>query len=286
MKGELGIEGLCELLNVSRSGYYRWREHRPSERQREDVALAAQIVQAHAESRKAYGAPRIVEELKAKDVKISKRRCARLMKAMGICGRKKHRRRPRTTDSRHAHAPAPNLLRVSPKPTGLNQAWMTDITYLQTGEGWLYLAAILDVWSKRVVGWACRPTLHVSLVLAALAKAQRNRRPPPGLLHHSDQGVQYACVEYRRALSAAGMLCSMSRRGNCYDNAAMESFWSTLKTETGLDHAVPISRRAAELIVFDHIETFYNPRRRHSSLGYLSPVAFEKESVKKHIKVA
>jgi transposase InsO family protein len=285
MKGKHPVALLCELLEVSRSGYYRWQESPPTERQREDDALADQIVQAYAKSRKIYGAPRIVQELKAEGIRTSKRRCARIMCEHGIQGRKKHRRRPRTTDSRHAHPPAPNLMR-STIVTGPNQAWITDITYLSTGEGWLYLAAILDAWSRKVVGWAAGPTLHVSLVLAALAQARGNRQPPAGLLHHSDQGVQYACGLYRDVLAAAQMVCSMSRRGNCYDNAAMESFWSTLKTETGLDAVIPISRRAAELIVFDYIETFYNPTRRHSSLGYLSPVAFEKQTVKKDTKAA
>jgi putative transposase len=286
MKGELPVGVLCELLAVSRSGYYRWKEGRPTKRQRDDAQLAEQIAAAHARSRKNYGAPRIVEELREEGTATSKRRCARLMKARGLQGRKKHRRRPRTTDSKHAHAPAKNLLATLPAPTGPNQAWMTDITYLETGEGWLYLAAILDVWSRRVVGWACGPTLHVSLVLAALSAALRQRKPPKGLVHHSDRGVQYACHEYAAALTTAGITASMSRKGNCYDNAAMESFWSTLKTETGLDVAIPIGRRAAELIVFDYIETFYNPTRRHSSLGYLSPVAFEKQLTKQDIKAA
>jgi transposase InsO family protein len=227
-----------------------------------------------------------VEELRDEGTPISKRRCARLMKTRGLQGRKKQRRRPRTTDSQHAHAPAKNLLAEQPAPTGPNQAWMTDITYIKTGEGWLYLAAILDGWSRRVVGWACGPTLHVSLVLTTLSAALRQRKPSKGLLHHSDRGVQYACHEYATALTTAGIIASMSRKGNCYDNAAMESFWSTLKTETGLDAAVPISRRAAELIVFDYIETFYNPTRRHSSLGYISPVAFEKQTTKTDIKAA
>ena len=286
MKGKHALSVLCEVLAVSRSGYYRWQDARPTQRQRDDARLGDQIAAAHARSRQNYGAPRIVEELRAADTPISKRRCARLMQARGLQGRKKHRRRPRTTDSRHAHPPAENLLAKQPAPTAANQAWMTDITYIQTGEGWLYLAAILDVWSRRVVGWACGPTLHVSLVLAALQAALRQRQPPKGLLHHSDRGVQYACHEYAAALAAAGLVCSMSRRGNCYDNAAMESFWSTLKTETGLDAAVPIGRRAAESIVFDYIETFYNPSRRHSSLGYLSPVAFEKQQPKNDIKAA
>jgi putative transposase len=277
---------LCEVLAVSRSGYYRWQDRRPTRRERDDARLADQIAAAHARSRRNYGAPRIVEELRAERTSISKRRCARLMKERGLAGRKKHRRRPRTTDSGHAHAPAENLLAKQAAPTAANQAWVTDITYIATGEGWLYLAAILDLWSRRVVGWACGPTVHVSLVLAALQTALHQRKPPPGLLHHSDRGVQYACHEYASALAAAGLVGSMSRRGNCYDNAAMESFWSTLKTETGLDAAVPISRRAAELIVFDYIETFYNPTRRHSSLGYLSPVAFENQPTKNDIQAA
>lgn len=277
MKGDHPVALLCEILAVSRSGYYRWQQPRPTKRQREDAELGEQIAAAHARSRKNYGAPRVVEELREAGTAISKRRCARLMKARGLRGRKKHRRRPRTTDSRHTHPPAENLLAKQPAPSGPNQAWMTDITYLRTAEGWLYLAAILDVWSRRVVGWACGPTLHVSLVLAALQAALRQRKPPQGLLHHSDRGVQYACQEYAAALGAAGMVRSMSRKGNCYDNAAMESFWSTLKTETGLDETEPISRRAAELIVFDYIETFYNPTRRHSSLDYLSPVAYENQ---------
>jgi transposase InsO family protein len=286
MKGEHSVGVLCELLGVSRSGYYRWQEQRPTRRQREDVRLSAQIATAHARSRKNYGAPRLVHELREEGTWISKRRCARLMKAHGLQGRKKGRRRPRTTDSGHAHPPAENLLAKQAAPTGPHQAWMTDITYIETGEGWLYLSAILDGWSRRVVGWACGPTLHVTLVLTALDAALRQRRPAKGLMHHSDRGVQYACHEYTTALHAAGLVPSMSRRGNCYDNAAMESFWSTLKTEAGIDAAVPISRRAAELILFDYIETFYNPTRRHSSLGYLSPVAFEKQPKKKHRKAA
>lgn len=286
MKGVLPEQVLCELLNVSRSGYYRWQRARPSRRQKDDAIVAEQVARAHARSRHSYGAPRVVRELREQGVRISKRRCARLMKQQGLRGRKKHARRPKTTDSRHTHAPAPNLLKETPAPTSPNQVWVTDITYLNTGEGWLYLAAMIDLWSRRVVGWACGPTLHVSLVLSALARARRDRRPRRGLVHHSDRGVQYACQEYRQALAAAEITCSMSRKGNCYDNAAMESFWSTLKTETGLDAATPISRRAAELIVFDYIETFYNRSRRHSSLGYLSPVAFEQQPTKNEIKAA
>ena len=286
MKGEHPVRMLCELLGVAPSGYYRWRQGRASRRQCEDAALAAQIATAHQASRGTYGAPRIVEDLREEGTHTSKRRCARLMQAQGLRGRKKHRRRPRTTDSRHAQPVAANLLAKRPAPTGPNQSWMTDITYLRTAEGWLFLAAILDVWSRRVVGWACGSTLHASLVLAALHDALQRRRPAEGLLHHSDRGSQYVDDAYLKALSAAGIERSMSRAGNCYDNAAMESFWSTLKTDTGLDESIPASRRHTELAVFDYIETFYNPTRRHSSLGYVSPVAFEKQHTLNTIKAA
>jgi len=208
------------------------------------------------------------------------------MREQGLQGRKKHRRRPRTTDSRHAEPVADNLIAIRPAPTGPNQSWLTDITYIETAEGWLYLAAILDLWSRRIVGWACGLTLQTSLVLAALHDALKRRRPPKGLLHHSDRGSQYVDADYIKALEAAGIDRSMSRAGNCYDNAAMESFWSTLKSDTGLDESIPASRRHAELAVFDYIETFYNPTRRHSSIGQISPVAFEKKQQPKHIKTA
>ena len=286
MKGEHPVRMLCELLGVSPSGYYGWRQKRPTQRQREDTALAAKIAAAHRASRKTYGVPRIVEDLREEGIRTSKRRCARLMRAQGLHGKKKNRRRPRTTDSRHAQPVAANLIAERPAPSGPNQAWRTDITYLKTAEGWLFLAAILDVWSRRIVGWACAPTLHASLVLAALRDALQRRQPPKGLLHHSDRGCQYVDADYVALLNAAGLVRSMSRAGNCYDNAAMESFWSTFKTDTGLDEIVFASRREAELAVFDYIETFYNPRRRHSSLGYLSPVVFENQQKLKDIKAA
>ena len=286
MKGEHAIRWLCRLWDVAPSGYYRWRQQRLSPRQREDEALAGQIAAAHEASRGTYGAPRIVEDLREEGTRTSRRRCARLMRAQGLRGKKKNRRRPRTTDSRHQQPVAPNLLAKRPAPTGPNQCWLTDITYLQTAEGWLYLAAILDLWSRRIVGWACGPTLHANLVLAALKDALTRRRPSQGLLHHSDRGSQYVDEDYVQALAAAGIERSMSRAGNCYDNAAMESFWSTLKTDTGLDTAIPASRQHAELAVFDYIETFYNPTRRHSSLGYVSPVVFENQQKLNDIKAA
>jgi putative transposase len=286
MKGEHNIGMLCELLGVSRSGYYRWQQPRPTRRQREDTDLAAQIARFHRQSRGNYGAPRIVEDLREAGSPTSRRRCARLMKQLGVRGRKKHRRKPRTTDSRHGRSVAPNLLKLAEVPSAPNQVWVTDITYLETGEGWMYLAVILDAWSRRVLGWACAPTLAAPLVVAALQTALKHRRPPAGTIHHSDRGSQYTDAQLLGLLDTAGMARSMSRAGNCYDNAMIESFWSTLKTETCMDVIIPATRRHAELAVFDYIETFYNPRRRHSSLGQISPVAFELKHEKTNIKAA
>jgi transposase InsO family protein len=286
MKGEHSIRMLCELLGVSPSGYYGWRQQRPTNRQREDDVLAKKIAAAHQASRRTYGVPRILKDLHDEGVCTSKRRCGRLMRAQGLRGKKKNRRQPRTTDSRHAEPVAANVIAERPAPTGPNQAWRTDITYLKTAQGWLFLAAILDAWSRRVVGWACAPTLHADLAIAALRDALQQRQPPKGLVHHSDRGCQYVDADYVALLDAAGLVRSMSRSGNCYDNAAMESFWSTLKSDTDLDVTVLATRREVELAVFDYIETFYNPRRRHSSLGYLSPAAFEKQHRLNDIKAA
>jgi len=286
MKGAHSLRLLCQVLHVSRSGYYRWRQHPCSARKRRDGELAAQIAAAHRQGRGCYGAPRIVQELRAHGTPISQRRCARLMRELGLKGKKRHGRKPRTTDSRHGRPVPENRLAEQPVPTGPNQQWVTDITFLKTGEGWLYLAVILDLWSRRAVGWACAATLHVSLVLAALHRALEQRRPPAGLLHHSDRGSQYVDGDYVQALADHHIERSMSRRGNCYDNAFAESFFSSFKTETGIEDVIPVTRRAAELRAFDYIETFYNPTRRHSSLGYLSPVAFEKQQTKQDIKAA
>jgi putative transposase len=281
------VRVLCDALGVSRSGYYRWLTAKPTARVRRDAEIAAQILELHRQSRGNYGAPRILEDLKEAGVRTSKKRCARLMKQQGIRGRKKHRRRPRTTDSRHGQPPAANLLASVEPPSAPDQVWVTDITYLETKkESWLYLAAILDLFSRRIVGWACAPTLSATLVVAAWRDAQRRRQPPPGLLHHSDRGSQYIDRDYLRELERQAVVRSMSRAGNCYDNATMESFWSTLKTETELQTTIPGTRREAELAVFDYIETFYNPTRRHSSLGYLSPVAFENQYQLKDTKTA
>jgi transposase InsO family protein len=286
MKGEHPVGMLCELFGVSRSGYYRWQAAKPTKRQCEDAALAAQIARFHRESRGNYGAPRLVADLREAGSPTGRRRCARLMRALGVQGKKKHRRKPRTTDSRHGRTVAPNLVKLAQTPCAPDQLWVTDITYLQTGEGWLYLAAILDAWSRRVIGWACAPTLAAPLVIAALRIAVQCRRPSAGTIHHSDRGSQYTDAQLLELIDATGLARSMSRAGNCYDNAMIESFWSTLKTETDMDVVIPATRRDAELAVFDYIETFYNPKRRHSSLGQISPAAFELKHQKSNIKAA
>jgi len=279
MKGVHSLRLLCMALGVSRSGYYRWRRQPISARKRRDGELAELIAAAHRKGRGNYGAPRIVRELREHHIPISQRRCARLMREMGLKGKKRHRRKPRTTDSRHGRRVPDNCLAQQSAPTGPNQQWVTDITYLRTQEGWLYLAVILDLWSRRVVGWAVAVTLHVGLALAALGRALGLRRPCAGLLHHSDRGSQYVDDDYVEVLSRHHIERSMSRRGNCYDNAFAESFFSSFKTESGIEDVVPATRRDAELIAFDYIETFYNSTRRHSSLGYISPVAFETKQV-------
>lgn len=277
MKGVHKIRVLCSVLQVARSGYYRWRRGHPCPRRIKDAELSRRIALIHKKSRGAYGVPRIVAELREEGISISRRRCGRLMRSLGLRGRKRSGRRPRTTDSRHNHPVAQNHLKDRPAPSGPNRVWITDITYLRTQEGWLYLAAVLDAWSRRVLGWASAVTLHTSLVLAAFSDALERRRPPDGVVFHSDRGSQFAQKQFKSALKVAGMIQSMSRARNCYDNATMESFWSSFKVESTLDRNIPATRQLARLAVFDYIETFYNPVRRHSSLGMISPVTFEKQ---------
>jgi putative transposase len=274
MKLAYPIAQLCLALGVSRSGFYAWRKHQPSRRAQEDARLSSTILQFHARSRQTYGSPRIREDFREVGVAIGRRRVARLMRQKGICGRCRRRRRPQTTDSDHDGPIAPNLLKGRPAASRINEVWATDITYVPTDEGWLYLAGMIDVYSRKIVGWSVSATLTAQLCLDTLQIALRQRRPGKGLIHHSDRGVQYASREYRQALQAAGLTPSMSRRANCYDNALAESFWSTLKTECL--HRLHFHTRAeASLAVFDFIDCFYNRHRRHSSLGYRSPIAFE-----------
>ena len=276
MKSEYSILSLCENLQVSASGYYDWQRRRvtPGPRAQETQRLVQEVQAIHTRSRRTYGSPRIVAVLRSQGRRHGRARIARLMKTKGLCGRQKGRYRVRTTDSNHDHPIAPNRLAQAPRATAPNQIWVADITYIHTQEGWLYLAAILDLYSRRIVGWAMGEKIDAALVLRGLAMALLHRQPPANLLFHSDRGVQYAAGSFRNALDKAGLIASMSRRANCYDNAAMESFWSTLKLEL-VYRCTFASHGQARTEVFDYIEGFYNRHRIHSALDYLSPTAFE-----------
>jgi putative transposase len=267
------VRTMCSVLEVSHSGYYAWRDRPESGRDVANRDLAADIRRIHAENRAVYGSPRVHAALRAEGRRIGVNRVARVMRHNRIQGRHK-RRAPRTTDSKHVHPVAPNLLDRQFIAAVPNKAWLADITYIPTAEGWLYLAVVLDMFSRRVVGWAMRDTMPQDLTLAALQMAISNRRPGPGLLHHSDRGSQYAARAYRQLLNTHGMLCSMSRKGDCWDNAPMESFFGSMKTELG-DDTVFDTRNEAKAAIFSFIEVFYNRRRLHSAIGYRSPADME-----------
>jgi putative transposase len=279
MKPHHSVLSLCEALDVSPSGYYDWLERRlcPGPRALENRALTQKIKQLHLASRETYGSPRILMELRKKGAHHGRARVCRIMQQEGLCGRQKGRYRVQTTDSNHDQPIAPNLLAQAPKATAPNQIWVGDITYIKTSEGWLFLAAILDLYSRRIVGWAMSQRIDTALVLEALSMALLHRKPSASLLFHSDRGVQYASGDYRRALAQAGLVASMSRKGNCYDNAAMESFWSTLKQEL-IYRRHFVTRDEARRAIFDFIEVFYNRQRLHSSLDYRSPIDFENQN--------
>lgn len=264
---------LCRAAGVSRSGYYASRVRPESQRTRESRCLLVEIRAIHQQSRKTYGSPRVWAELRAKGLRVGRNRIARLMQAAGV--RAVMRRRYRhTQDSRHDYPVAPNVLGQGLRAAGINQVWLTDITYVPTEEGWLYLGVVLDLHSRRVVGWALSASIDRQLTMAALGMALGRRRPAAGLVHHSDRGGQYACWDYQRLLKDHGLECSMSRRGNPYDNAAMESFFKTLKTELVYRRRFA-TREEAKAAIVEYIEMFYNCRRRHSALGYLSPAEYE-----------
>jgi putative transposase len=267
---------LCRVLDVSTSGYYAWRKRQPSQRAQANLALVAQIRQVHQASKQRYGSPRVQRELQALGYHCTQKRVARLMQMHGIRGKCKQRRQVRTTDSQHDLPVAPNRLAQQFMAAAPNQKWLADITYIPTAEGWLYLASVMDLFSRKIVGWAMDERMTTALVARALQMACRQRQPAPGLLHHSDQGSQYASHEYQQVLAAYGMVASMSRRGNCYDNAPIESFWGTLKTEAPDANQRWATRQQAKTAIFAYIEGFYNRRRRHSTLGYHSPDEFER----------
>lgn len=271
------VAELCAAFGVSRSGYYAWLARPASARAQADVELTSRLCQAHDASRRTYGSPRLVVVLRRQGQRISRRRVRRLMRAAGRRGLQRRRWVPRTTDSRHDHPIAPNRLAGIAALQQRDQAWVTDITYVPTEEGWLYVAGVMDRWSRRVVGLAMAEHLRTELVSAALQQAHTHRQPARGCLHHSDRGCQYASAEYRRLIAAHGLEASMSRAGNCYDNAAMESFWSTLKNEPV--HRQTFATRAhARAAIFEYVEVFYNRQRLHSALNYKSPVDFENQN--------
>jgi putative transposase len=275
MSEHYSISELCEAFDVSRSGYHDWTRRAPCARVQADAQLLPLISAAHIEGRREYGSPRVVRWLQEHGHRCGRRRIGRLMRQLGLAQRKRRRFKPMSlTDSNHDLPIAPNLL-AHRKPTLQPDAvWVADITYIATDEGYLYLAGVLDRCTRRCVGWAMGESLHTSLPLAALDMALTQRKPPAGLVHHSDRGVQYASESYRQRLAQAGVVPSMSRRGNCYDNAMMESFWSSLKR--GLIHQQTFATRAlARAAIFEWIEVFYNRTRFHSALGFKSPVDFE-----------
>jgi putative transposase len=270
------ITDLCAAFEVSRSGYHAWRTRLPGPRQRADVELSAHLRRAHAESRQTYGSPRLLQALLQQGHRTSRRRVRRLMQQHHLRTRTPRRFVPQTTDSRHDQPIAPNRLAAVAVPTGPDQQWVTDITYVRTGESWLYVAAVMDRWSRRIVGLAMAEHMESTLVERALHQALRQRRPAHGCLHHSDRGSQYASADYRRLLTTHGLTASMSRAGNCYDNAAMESFWGKLKTELVYRQHFA-TRQQARLAIFEYVEVFYNRVRLHSALGFKSPVDFEQQ---------
>ena len=273
---EWRVRRLCQVLEVSPSGYYGWLDRAPSARARANARLGEQIVSVHRASRQRYGSPRVWEELRARGERCGRHRVARLMRRLGIRA-KGARRFKVTTDSGHGYAVAPNRLKQRFSASAPNRRWASDITYVWTREGWLYLAVVLDLYSRAIVGWSAKPRQTRELVCNALTMALCRRKSVEGLVAHSDRGTQYASDDYQRLLAENGIQCSMSRKGNCYDNAVVESFFATLKKEL-LDSDVPASRSSVKGELFEYIEVFYNRIRRHSALGYLSPMDYERRT--------
>jgi putative transposase len=264
---------LCRVLEVSCSGFYASQKRKAAAHSKVDAQLVVELRLAHRRSRETYGSPRMHAELRARGTRVSRKRVERLMRENGLRARQKRRFR-RTTNSNHSLAIAPNVLCRRFNPCAPNKAWVTDVTYIATDEGWSYLAVLLDLFSRRVIGWAMSATNDRVLALTALDKAVSARRPPRGLVHHSDRGSPYASDEYRKALRARGIVASMSGRGDCWDNAPAESFFATLRAEH-VDHERYETREAALTSIGDYLENFYNTTRRHSRIGYVSPIEFE-----------
>jgi putative transposase len=269
---------MCRVLEVSRSGYYQWLKRKPSRRDIDNERLDAQIREIYDGSKGRYGSPKITRELQDRGLRVSKSRVARRMRAVGL--RSKVRRRYRvTTDSKHHFPVAPNLLERNFTTNAPDRAWVSDITYLATRTGWLYLTVIIDLFSRLVVGWALSSSLSHEMVVTALKRAVRTRRPGKGVVFHSDRGVQYACNDFRKELDNHGFVQSMSRKGDCWDNAVAESFFGIMKTEL-VYHERYEGHQDTLHSIFEYIEVFYNRQRRHSTLDYLCPAEYEKQKVK------
>jgi len=275
MAQQYPIKDVCQALRVPRSSYYAWLNRLPSPRQQENERLRKTLAELFEANRRVYGSPRLAVCLQRQGIACSRNRVARHLRALQLKARQKRAFKPKTTDANHPHPIARNWLTGAPKPPAANRVWVSDITYVFTAQGWLYLAAVMDLYSRKIVGWTTSSSLETPLVKEAMQQAWVDRRPAAGLLHHSDRGVQYASSAYRALLHSCQMQPSMSAAGNCYDNAAMESFWSTLKTEW-LHQKNFQTHQEARSAIFDYIETFYNPKRLHSALGYQSPVDFER----------
>lgn len=271
------VRELCAVLEVTRSGYYAWCNGQETARQIANRLLAEQIHRVHREKKGRYGSPRVTQQLRREGQRCNHKRVERLMRQHGLKGCSSRKRRVRTTNSEHDHPIAPNLLLGRVAPTKPNEVWVADITYVPTAEGWLFLAAVMDLYSRQILGWSVWESLAAGGALQALQRALVNRRHPTGVIHHSDRGVQYACQGYRQQLKVAGLVASMSRKGNCYDNAAMEAFWSTLKREA-MAQSASWSKNQVRRELFEYIEGTYNRSRLHSSLGYQSPVDFENKT--------
>jgi transposase InsO family protein len=274
---EFRVALMCRVLGVARSGYYAWLKRKPSARALQEERLRVEVRAIHRASRGNYGSPRIFQELKARGERVSEKRIARLMREAALRGKKRRRFR-RTADSSSAQRIAPNVLerRFSVQEVeGIDRVWVTDITYVPTRQGWLYLAVVLDLASRKVVGWAMGATLESELAVSALEAALQQRRPAPGLLHHSDRGAQYTSWDYQERLEACRAVVSMSRKGNCWDNAVAESFFATLEVEL-IEDADWRTHAEARQAIFEYIEVWYNRQRRHSSLGYVSPAEHER----------
>lgn len=270
-RGSYPLQGLCAVLQVSDSGFASWQRGEGPQRWLSDRQLLAHIREVHEETKAAYGSPRIYQELKGRGIPVSKGRVERLMRENGLRGRHK-RRFKATTDSKHTLPVAPNLLEQNFETERPDQAWTADITYLATAEGWLYLAIVLDLYTRQIVGWAMRERMTKELVIDALRMVWFRRRPLPGLIHHSDRGSQYCSHDFQKQLAEYGMLASMSRKGNCWDNATSESFFNSLKNER-VHGSRYETRDEARADLFDYVEVFYNRSRRHSALGDQSPAA-------------